>query len=117
MIMAELPDGAMKPDQAAAVASGVRLRAYKFDRYKTKKKDGEDAALRADISLAVGDVSAARKAFAPSAHIVDGVVAARDLVNEPPNVLFPVEFARRPGKLRKPGVNVEVLDVKAMTKL
>ena len=43
-IMAELPDGAMKPDQAAAVASGVRLRAYKFDRYKTKKKDGEDAA-------------------------------------------------------------------------
>ncbi len=64
-IIAELPDGAMKPDQAAAVASGVRLRAYKFDRYKTKKKDGEDAALRADISLAVGDVAAARKAFAP----------------------------------------------------
>ena len=116
-IIAELPDGAMKPDQAAAVASGVRLRAYKFDRYKTKKKDGEDAALRADISLAVGDVSAARKAFAPSAHIVDGVVAARDLVNEPPNVLFPVEFARRASQLRKLGVDVEILDVKAMTKL
>jgi leucyl aminopeptidase len=116
-IIAELPDGAMKPDQAAAVASGVRLRAYKFDRYKTKKKDGEDAALRADISLAVGDVSAARKAFAPSAHIVDGVVAARDLVNEPPNVLFPEEFARRASQLRKLGVDVEILDVKAMTKL
>jgi leucyl aminopeptidase len=116
-IIAELPDGAMKPDQAAAVASGVRLRAYKFDRYKTKKKDGEDAALRADISLAVGDVSAARKAFAPGAHIVDGVVAARDLVNEPPNVLFPEEFARRASRLRKLGVDVEILDVKAMTKL
>jgi leucyl aminopeptidase len=48
-IMAELPDGAMKPEQAAAVASGVRLRAYKFDRYKTKKKDGEEAALRAEV--------------------------------------------------------------------
>src|SRR5450631_3539230 len=47
-IIAELSDGAMKPDQAAAVASGVLLRAYKFDRYKTRKKDGEDAALRAD---------------------------------------------------------------------
>src|ERR1700681_1393115 len=116
-IIAELPTGAMEPDQAAAVASGVRLRAYKFDRYKTKKKDGEDAALRADISLAVGDVAAARKAFAPNAHIVDGVLAARDLVNEPPNVLFPVEFARRASQLRKLGVNVEVLDVKAMTKL
>jgi leucyl aminopeptidase len=116
-IIAELPDGAIKPDQVAAVASGVRLRAYRFDRYKTKKKDGEDAALRAEISLAVGDVAAARKAFAPSAHLVDGVIAARDLVNEPPNVLYPVEFARRASQLRKLGVDVEILDVKAMTKL
>src|SRR4030081_153711 len=116
-IIAELPTGAMEPDQAAAVASGVRLRAYKFDRYKTKKKDGEDAPLRADVSLAVGDVAAARKAFAPSAHLVDGVIIARELVNEPPNVLYPVEFARRAGQLRKLGVNVEILDVKAMTKL
>src|SRR5664280_1668184 len=116
-IMAELPDGPMKAGQAAAVASGVRLRAYKFDRYKTKKKDGEDAALRADVSLAVGDVTAARNAFAPCAHIVDGVIMARELVNEPPNVLYPVEFARRAGQLRKLGVDVEILDVKAMTKL
>src|SRR6202048_3912155 len=34
-VIAELPDGAMKPGQAAAGASGVRLRAHKFDRYKT----------------------------------------------------------------------------------
>src|SRR6202049_3068094 len=116
-IVAELPDGAMKPEQAAAVASGVRLRAYRFDRYKTKKRDGEDAALRADISLAVDDVTAARKAFAPHAPIVEGVITARDLVNEPPNVLFPVEFARRASQLRKLGVDVEVLDAKAMQKL
>jgi leucyl aminopeptidase len=116
-IMAELPDGPMTPDQAAAVASGVRLRAYKFDRYKTKKKDGEDAALRADISVAVEDVAATRKAFAPNAHVVDGVIMARELVNEPPNVLYPQEFARRASQLRKLGVSVEILDVKAMTKL
>ena len=116
-IIADLPTGPMKPDQAAAVASGVRLRAYKFDRYKTKKKDGEDAPLRADVSLAVGDVAAARTAFAPNAHIVDGVIMARELVNEPPNVLYPVEFARRAGQLRKLGVDVQILDVKAMRKL
>ncbi|QWG20504.1 leucyl aminopeptidase [Bradyrhizobium sediminis] len=117
MIVAELPDGVMNPEQAAAVASGLRLRAYKFDRYKTKKKDGEDAAVRAEVSLAVGDVAAARKAFAPRAHVVDGVIMARELVNEPPNVLYPVEFARRASQLKKLGVDVEVLDVKAMTKL
>jgi len=116
-IIAELPDGAMQSDQAASIASGIRLRAYKFDRYKTKKKDGDNAALRADVSLAVGDVAAAKKAFAPESHIVDGVIIARELVNEPPNVLFPIEFARRASQLKKVGVNVEVLDVKAMTKL
>src|SRR3977135_4311296 len=107
----------MTPEQAAAVASGVRLRAYTFDRYKTKKKDGEDAALRADVSIAVDDVSAARKTFAPHAHPVDGVILARELVNEPPNVLYPVEFARRASQLRKLGVNVEILEDKDMKTL
>ncbi|MBR1122415.1 leucyl aminopeptidase [Bradyrhizobium lablabi] len=116
-VLAELPDGAMKPEQAAALASGLRLRAYKFDRYKTKKKDGEDAAVRSEISLAVEDVGAARKAFAPEDNVVDGVIIARELVNEPPNVLYPEEFARRAGQLKKLDVDVEVLDVKAMTKL
>jgi leucyl aminopeptidase len=116
-IMAELTTGAMTSEQAVAIASGLRLRAYKFDRYKTKKKDGEEGALRADVSLAVGDAAAAKKAFASAGAVVDGVIIARDLVNEPPNVLFPEEFARRASQLRKLGVKIEVLDVKAMQKL
>jgi leucyl aminopeptidase len=116
-VMAELPAGVMTPAQAASIATGVLLRAYKFDRYKTKKKDGEDASVKAAVSIAVDDVAAAKKAFAPEGHIVDGVILARELVNEPPNVLFPVEFARRASELKKLGVEVEVLDVKAMTKL
>jgi leucyl aminopeptidase len=115
-VIAELPDGAVSADAAAGIASGLRLRAYKFDRYKTKKKD-ENEALHADISIAVGDVAAARKAFAPASHVVDGVIMARELVNEPPNVLYPVEFARRASQLKKLGVDIDVLDVKAMTKL
>jgi leucyl aminopeptidase len=116
-VIAELPKGTMTPDQAAAIGAGIRLRAYKFDRYKTRKKDGEEATLQANVSIAVGDVAGARKAFVPNAHIVDGVIIARDLVNEPPNVLFPVEFARRAGQLRKLGVAVDVLDVNAMKRL
>jgi leucyl aminopeptidase len=116
-VIAESADGPMTAGSAAAIAVGARLRAYKFDRYKTKKKDGEDGELRADLSIAVDDVAAARKAFAANAHTVDGVILARELVNEPPNVLFPIEFARRAAQLCKLGVDVEVLDVKAMTKL
>jgi leucyl aminopeptidase len=42
---------------------------------------------------------------------------ARDLVNEPPNVLGPEEFARRAEALTKVGVEVEILDEKALGKL
>jgi leucyl aminopeptidase len=116
-VVAELPEGAMQPDQAAAIATGVKLRTYKFDRYKTKKKDGEERGLRADISVAVEDAATAKKAYAPDAAVVDGVILARELVNEPPNVLYPEEFARRAAQLKKIGVEIEILDVKAMTKL
>jgi leucyl aminopeptidase len=116
-IMAELPKGPMSAEQASGLASGICLRGYVFDRYKTKKKDGDDIKLRADVSIAVRDVSAAKKAFAPDAHVVDGVITARDLVNEPPNVLFPEEFARRAAALKRDGVAVEVLDERAMKKL
>jgi leucyl aminopeptidase len=115
-LVAELPGGALKPHQVSAIAAGVRLRAYKFDRYKTKTKD-KDKALRAQVSIAVADVAAARKAFGSENNVVDGVLIARELVNEPPNVLFPAEFARRAAQLRKLGVQVEIFDVKAMTKL
>jgi leucyl aminopeptidase len=69
------------------------------------------------MTLAVADVAAARKAWGVKQAVLEGVVLARDLVNEPPNVLYPVEFARRAAQLRKLGVGVEILDMKAMRKL
>ncbi len=116
-VFAELPAGAMKPEQAADVALGVRLRAYAFDRYKTKRKEDEKPPEMRKVTVAVGDADAARKAFAPRSGVAGGVLMARDLVNEPANVLYPEEFARRTQALKKTGVAVEVLDIKAMQKL
>ena len=56
--------------------------------------------------MAVADVAAAKKAFAPVNHVVDGVIMARDLVNEPPNVLYPEEFARRAEAVAKRSASV-----------
>ncbi len=116
-ILAELPRGAMRPDQAAELALGVRLRAYRFDRYKTKRKDDDQASADKKIAIAVADVAAARKAFSSREAIGDGIVLARDLVNEPANILYPEEFARRASALKRLGVAVDVLDVRAMKKL
>ena len=117
MIVAELASGALKPDQAAELAHGMQLRAYRFDHYKTKRNEGEEPPAGAKITIAVGNVAAAQKAWASRARLGEGVLLARDLINEPANVLYPVEFARRAGALKKLGVSVEVLDVAAMKKL
>jgi leucyl aminopeptidase len=116
-ILAELAGGALKPEQAAEVALGIELRAYSFERYKTKRKEGEEPPAETRVTLAVGNVPGAQKAWAGRKAIADGVNIARDLVNEPANVLYPEEFARRAQALRKQGVSVEVLDVPAMRKL
>src|SRR5438270_9048855 len=116
-VLLELADGPLKPEAAADVALGATLRAYSFDRYKTKRKEGEEAPAKARVMLGVADVAGAKRAWTTREAIADGVVMARDLVNEPPNVLFPIEFARRASSLRKLGVGIDVLDVKAMTKL
>ncbi len=116
-IFAELPGGATTAAQAAGLAQGVRLRAYAFDRYKTKRKEEDKPPATRHVTIAVRDAAAARRAFAPLEAVSDGVVLARDLVNEPANVLYPVEFARRTGALKKVGVTVEVLDVPALKKI
>jgi leucyl aminopeptidase len=117
-IFAELAGGALKPDQAAEIALGAQLRAYAFDRYKTKRKEGEDPPTKAQVTIAVANAAAAQKAWGATRQpVADGVIMARDLINEPANVLDPEEFARRTGVLKKVGVAVEVLDVAAMKRL
>ena len=115
-IIADLPSG-VKPEQAADLALGVRLRAYAFDRYKTKRKEEEQRAKEIKVAIAVASVSPVEKAFAARDAEADGVALARDLVNEPANVLYPEEFARRAAGLKKLGIQVEVLDGAAMKKL
>ncbi|HEY4921542.1 MAG TPA: leucyl aminopeptidase [Xanthobacteraceae bacterium] len=116
-IVAELPNKAMTPEQAADLALGMRLRAYRFDRYKTKRKDGDDRAAAAKVEIGVGDVARTRKVWGERGGMADAVLFTRDLINEPANVLYPVEFARRAGTLKRLGVAVDVFDVAAMKRL
>ncbi len=116
VVFFDLPGGASDPVAAADFAQGARLRAYRFDLYRTKQKEEDKpAALR--ITLGVAAPDAARHAYAPLGAVAEGVEFARTLVNEPPNVLFPEEFANRAKTLESLGVKVEILDRTAMTDL
>ncbi|AZO70630.1 MULTISPECIES: leucyl aminopeptidase [unclassified Mesorhizobium] len=134
-VILDMPE--FQPDgrQAANLAAGILLRSYGFDKYKTRKDKDEgqsnangadakasetkkaEAAKPAKITIHCADPTAARKAFAGEEAVIDGVLLARDLVNEPANALGPVEFAARAKELEALGVEVDVLTEKEMKKL
>ncbi len=108
-------DGLAAP-LAAALAMGVALKSYRFDRYRTKEKE-EDKPKIERVAIAVADAAKSKAAYAPMQAVADGVFLTRDLVSEPPNVLTPAECAERCKALAKLGVEVEILGSKEMKKL
>jgi leucyl aminopeptidase len=105
-------------DDVAALAQGILLGSYTFDKYKTKKDNGKPAQDKAaNITILCADPDAAKKAFGDAEAIVNGVFLARDLVNEPANILGTEEFAAKAKELEALGVEVEVLGREDMAKL
>jgi leucyl aminopeptidase len=105
-----------KSELAAHLAFGATLKSYSFNKYRTQGLDEYERKLKT-LKVATPDVAAAKKAYAGLQAVADGIFLARDLVNEPPNVLYPVEFARRAKQmLTKLGVKVEILGEAEMKK-
>ncbi|MFL5236463.1 MAG: leucyl aminopeptidase [Rhizomicrobium sp.] len=113
----QVREAKLKPAQLAAhIALGAQLRSYSFHKYRTKQRDEHEPTL-ANVTICTNELSAARKAWERLRAVADGVFLARDLVNEPPNVMSPQEFAERARTLAKLGVKVDILGEDAMRKL
>jgi leucyl aminopeptidase len=113
LLLLMTPAGADLPPHAAF---GVRLAAYRFDKYRTTEKPEKKPSV-ARLDIACDDPKAAARAFKELASLADAISFARDLVSEPANVLYPAEYARRVAALSKLGLEIEVLGVKEMTRL
>jgi leucyl aminopeptidase len=119
-VVADLPGVEAGAAEAANLAAGILLRSYSFDKYKTRKDNSEaknDAKKPAKVTILTGDPAKAKKAFADAEAVIEGVLLARDLVNEPANALGPLEFAARAAELEALGAKVEILTEKEMKKL
>ena len=121
ILASRVPTVAVVVDEAGAtpaaigeLAAGLRLRQYKFDKYKAVR---EDAPADLAVTLHVADPAAVDAAIAERGAVVDGTLLARELVNEPANVLGPVEFADRVSELAEHGINVEILLPEDMKRL
>jgi len=108
--------GVSKSEAGAHAAMGARLAAYRFDSYRTKLKPEQKPTLEAVEIMMDGPAAAAARAEKDEA-VVEGVFFARDLVSEPPNVLYPESFAERLRDLETLGVEVEILEPAQMERL
>ena len=104
------------PERQAHAAFGIKLAAYRFDKYRTTEKPEKKPTVK-HASIAVADKKAAADAFKTLSTLADAICYARDLVSEPANILYPEEYARRVRELSKHGLEVEVLGEKEMKKL
>ncbi|MBC8049974.1 MAG: leucyl aminopeptidase [Chitinophagales bacterium] len=107
-------------ESVANIALGIMLRSYKFKKYKTKKPDpaeNDDLGGVSKIEIYCSSPNEASSHFAHLQAVGEGVVMARDLVNEPANVLGPLEFADRLRALEDHGLDVEVLDEAKLAEL
>ncbi len=102
-------------DCAARIALGAKLSAYRFS-YRTRPKNKAKDMPAAKLVIATDQAARIRTAFKELDALADGICLARDLVNEPSNILTPPEFARRAKTLKQLGVKVEVLSEAQMKK-
>ncbi len=94
---------------------GVLLSSYKFDNYKmVKPKEINDLK---KITVVTEQNENFSKMFEEIKNLAQGVFRARDLVWQPPNILYPSTFADECKKLKKIGLKVNVYNEQQLDKM
>ena len=110
---ANLSDIDLQDELLAAFVYGAVSQSYEFNSYFTKKESSQMIRL----GLSVNDNAVFQAHYDNAMALLKGSFLARDLITEPANKLYPAEFAARCEALSALGLEVEVLDEKAMCKL
>ena len=105
----------IEAERVARLATGVVLRGWRHDRYRTKLKTKQKPTLT-HISIVTTD-SGATGAWSRAQAIIAGMSLTRELVTEPANIIYPETFVERAMHLADLGIEIEVLDDDAMRAL
>ena len=101
-------------DNLIQIGFGATLNTYKFDKYKTKKKAKKQIN---EVKIISNNASKLKNKLKNKNSVAEGIFLARDLVNEPSNVLNPEAYAKRIKELSKFGLKVEILNEAKMKRL
>ena len=109
-----MPPHKLDDTALADIVMGAQLAAYHFEQYFT---DTETAEGSVRLVVQSESLNEEHPLVADRAALRDGVFMARDLVFEPANKLYPVEFASRCAALSALGLEIEILDEAQMETL
>ncbi len=97
----------------ARIAFGMGLKSYSFDKYKTSKPVKKVNL----VKFITNHYITTQNIYKEYNSILNGVNLARDLVNEPSNILTPSEFVSRIKNLSSPNLKIKILDQKKLSQL
>ncbi len=97
------------------LAFGILLSSYKFENYK-KNKIKQITNLK-NIVFVCNEPNKNSKQISEIQNLAKGVFTARDLVWQPPNILYPSSFANECKKLKKLGVKVSIYNEEQLKKI
>ncbi len=97
------------------ISLGIILSSYRFENYKKIKS--KDTINLKNIVFVTDKPNKNSKNLEEIKNLAKGVFTARDLVWQPPNILFPSSFAKECKKLKKIGVKVTIYDEKQLQKI
>jgi leucyl aminopeptidase len=101
------------PLATSYLASGLFLKSWNFDKYKTKKEDKKIES----VICQTGYMEINENSYKELQKVNEGVFLVRNLVTEPANVMTPNQMLIEAQNLKKLGVKVSCLDKKDMEKL
>lgn len=102
---------------ATQIAFGAKMNSYTFNEYKTKGPANDNTA-ETNLSLTGTFANCAKKKWTRLNALSDGIFLTYDLMNEPPNKLYPETYAERiKAELEPLGVTVKVYDEDELEKM
>src|SRR4051795_782973 len=106
--------GTPDAERLHAVGEGSLLGAYEFTAYKSDLPSNRPTP-PSEFTVVVPGAAAAENALRRVRAVADAVALVRDLVNTPPNDLYPAELASRGAAIgEKAGLTAEILDEDAL---
>lgn len=116
-ILATNMSGAIDPTTVSAfLASGALLKSWRFDTYYTKLEK-TDRCQTKNLDFICDHSLQAKAKFKTLEALSEGIFLTRQVVSEPPNVIYPKTLAEKAKDLEKLGVKVEIFDEKELKKM